>query len=132
MPNAQCLMPTKVCFMLPRHFLLCLAIVVLAAGIARSQPTVKGTPTKLTLTPNFDTLRGARAAQQLMLTSTLPGGETRDLTRLARWSSSNPKVATVSADGYVCAVGNGTTVISAEYVFRTVPRTLKVIGADAP
>src|SRR5207244_13207011 len=41
-------------------------------------------------------------------------------------------VATVSADGHVRAVGIGTATITAEYVFRSVRRTIKVTGADAP
>ena len=77
----------------------------------------------MTLSPDITTLRGARAAVQLLLTASLPGGE-QDLTRLADWSSSNPKVATVSADGYVRAVGNGTVTIHADYVFRRVSRTV--------
>jgi hypothetical protein len=39
-------------------------------------------------------------------------------------------VATVSQDGYLRAVGNGTTTISADYVFRRAQRTITVTSAD--
>jgi hypothetical protein len=107
----------------------CLVAVALAAGSVSAQTKQIGKRTILTLSPDFTTLHGARAAVQLLLTASLPGGE-QDLTRQAEWSSSNPKVATVSQDGYVRAVGNGTVTIHADHVFRRVSRTLTVVGAD--
>ncbi len=118
--------------MLPHRLLLCLIAGTLAAGPVSAQPKRIGTPTKLTLSPAVTTLRGARAVVQLVLTATLPGDIEQDLTRQAQWSSSNPKVATVSQGGYVRAAGNGTVTISANYALRRVQRTLTVTDADRP
>jgi hypothetical protein len=112
----------------PRHFLLCLAAAVLTTGTAGAQ----GTPTHLTLSPDITTLRGPRAAEQLVLTGTYAAGEWRDLNRLAKWSSDQPGVATVSADGHVRAVGNGVVTITAEYAGKQTRKRLVVTGADAP
>ncbi len=56
------------------------------------------------------------ATAQLQITATYPGSAPADVTTAAsgtNYTSSNPAVATVSADGLVTAVGNGLTLISA-------------------
>ncbi|MCE9608465.1 MAG: Ig-like domain-containing protein [Planctomycetia bacterium] len=63
-------------------------------------------------------LTGADARQQLLVTAIHSGGEV-DATDEAVFASSNPKIATVSEDGVVLPVGNGSAVISATFDGRS-------------
>jgi trimeric autotransporter adhesin len=51
--------------------------------------------------------------QQFSATGTFPNGGTGDVTGQTRWTSSNPSVATIDANGLATAVAFGTTTISA-------------------
>lgn len=62
------------------------------------------------------TLTARGQTTQLTATATLPDGTTADVSTAARgtfWSTSNPGIATVSADGLVTAVSRGQAIIQA-------------------
>ena len=61
----------------------------------------------LVIAPTDCLLRGPRASSQLIASATDPGGAQRDLTRMVRWSSLDPEVATVDDRGRVVPVGDG-------------------------
>jgi len=61
------------------------------------------------------TLTSIGQQTQCTATATLSDNSTQDQTSLAKWTSSNSSVATVSASGLVAAVANGTTAITGSY-----------------
>jgi hypothetical protein len=68
----------------------------------------------------------------LLLQSTSADGQLRDLTRVARWTSDQPTVAEVSADGYVTARGSGSATIVADVERQTTRVEVTVAGFDEP
>jgi hypothetical protein len=75
-------------------------------------------PAQVTLTHRLDEHR-------LLVTGKLPDDTPRDLTRSARYTSADPKVATVSADGVVRPAGVGET--SVEIAASDKKRTVAVV-----
>jgi hypothetical protein len=87
----------------------------------------------LDLAPATTTLRTTGATQPLHLTGTFADGSRRDLTAAATgtgYTSSDPGVATVSADGVVTAVTNGTVTVTAtgEQLSATAQVTVALSG----
>jgi len=82
---------------------------VLSASVSSS-----GSTTELRLDPPAPSLKGADARQQLLVTA-IREGEEVDATDGAVFASSNPKIATVSDEGVVRPVGNGSAEISATF-----------------
>jgi len=73
---------------------------------------------------------GTKEGTQFAAIATLfGGGGTQDVTTLATWQSSNPRVATVSNTGIVTAVGPGTATISAKYMGTTGSSDVAVVDA---
>lgn len=73
----------------------------------------KTVPSELLILPSQITLTGPKATQRLLVVSQQDGRCTGDLTTKATFVSSNPKVAVVSKDGIVRAVGDGMAKITA-------------------
>ena len=69
--------------------------------------------------PEDVVLVGAQGNQRLVLVSQEGGAAVADLTRLARFTSSNPAVATVDEEGIVRAAGDGEAVITASSMARS-------------
>jgi hypothetical protein len=65
--------------------------------------------------PASITLRGADAAQQIVLTANLTNGQCADLTGDVRYCVEDARVARVSDSGRVTPLANGSTVISATF-----------------
>jgi hypothetical protein len=63
--------------------------------------------------PSQVTLTGSEAAQQLLVLNVKSKEILGDVTRQAKFTSANPRVATVDANGLVKAVGDGETLITA-------------------
>jgi hypothetical protein len=86
----------------------------------------------LKLLPPDMVLTGPHASQRLIVLSQAEGKYTGDLTGQAKFASSNPRVATVSEDGVVRAVGDGEAVITASHDGRQVTAKLKVVKSRGP
>lgn len=86
---------------------------------------------KLSIYPPKVDLAGPEARQQLLAEADL-GRAQEDWTRLAEWSSSNPKVAAVDASGLVTPAGEGEAVITARREGQSATVKVRVHGARAP
>jgi RHS repeat-associated protein len=71
-------------------------------------------------------------SKQLALTAILPGGSSVDVTPQAVWTSLNPSIATVDANGLVQAVSAGATTIRAALAGLIATAPVTVTAADAP
>jgi hypothetical protein len=101
-----------------------------AAGL--SQPIAKVLPAELQILPSSATLTGPRAVQQLLVQGKFLDGHEADLTRNASFSTSDPKIAKVDADGKVHPVSDGEAVISARVGARQVSATIRISGSQQP
>jgi hypothetical protein len=73
-------------------------------------------PASLGITPANPSLTGAGQTVQLVVTATYPDNSTRDVSAAStgiNYTTSNPAIATVNADGLVTAVASGTVVLQA-------------------
>jgi hypothetical protein len=77
-------------------------------------------------------LAGPHATQRLIVLSEESGKVNGDLTDHARFSSSNPAVATVDEAGTVRSVGDGAAVITATHGSKAVRANVTVTGAKEP
>lgn len=84
------------------------------------------------LLPGSVEFRDRRAAQQLLLEETGPPGYTGDRTRAARFTSSNPRVATVDPRGVVRPSGDGACTITAVLGGRRATARIVVRGLNRP
>jgi hypothetical protein len=91
-----------------------------ANGTINLPPIILGAgtqiPSSLAMTPATLTFNSAGQATQLVVTATYPDSSTRNVSAAAtgtNYTTSNPAIATVSADGLVTAVASGTVVIQA-------------------
>ena len=94
-------------------------IVAEASGTAPTLNSIALTPGAPAVAPG--------TTQQFIATGTYSNGTTINLTGQARWSSSNPAVATISLRGLTSAVSTGTTTISATLGGITGSTTLRVL-----
>ena len=89
----------------------------------------------LSLRPRAVTLRGKDASQQFLLTGAYSDGVERDLSRQARFSPSDPRVAQVDDRARVVALAGGEVRLRAEFGGRSAESTLRVqasTGTRAP
>ncbi|MFN0105654.1 MAG: DUF1549 domain-containing protein [Bryobacteraceae bacterium] len=86
---------------------------------------------QLAILPGTVTLATAESRHQL-LAELADGGTQADWTRLAKWTSSNPSVATVSLAGLVTPVADGTAVVTAERNGLRASAAITVRNAKAP
>jgi hypothetical protein len=84
---------------------------------APSVPVVK----KVEVLPGARTLNDPARWQQLSVNATFSNGETRDVTRLTVFSSSDPAVASVTANGFVEFNQSGEVAILCRYLEELVP-----------
>jgi len=99
-----------------------------AAADEGSPPAVvAGNPESLMLEPAGFTLISKRVRQQLLVTAKYKSGELRDLTAVAEYSSSNPKVIRIEA-GVALPVGDGTARITAKIAGKTAAVDVTVKG----
>ena len=91
-------------------------------------------PTVLRVTPADVLLRGPDAVQQLAIDGNLTGLAPWDVTRRAKYVSSDPRVVTVDETGLVTACGDGTARITVEVagISATVQVTVKEFVAGVP
>ena len=89
-------------------------------GAANIPPIVLGAstqiPASLSLTPASPSFTNAGQTVQLLVTAVNPDASTRNVTAAStgtNYTSSNPAIASVNADGLVTAVASGTVVIQA-------------------
>jgi hypothetical protein len=126
---------------MPRHSVLAAALMagwLLPAlgddrGLAATNPPAAElpAPAALVVTPGEVTLRGADAAQRLLVAGPARGareGRHYDYGRSATYASTDPEVATVSADGEVVPQGNGKAEIRVGY--RGESATVRVTVVD--
>jgi hypothetical protein len=83
----------------------------------------------LTVYPTRVALDGARDEQRLGVLGQLPDGSQKELTRLARFTSANPAIATVTAAGLVQPVGDGETTITVQANNQSAQVPVKVVKA---
>ena len=85
----------------------------------------------LTIAPAEFTLTGARSRIQLLVSENNDAAQS-DLTRTAKYESSDPKIATVSAAGIVTPTGDGTATITAATSNGKATATITVVNFTAP
>jgi len=85
----------------------------------------------LAILPNSIDLNGPESRQDLLAEATV-GDHQEDWTRQAQWSSSNPKVAIVDANGEVRPIGDGQATITATAKAQTATVTVRVKNSQTP
>ena len=103
-----------------RHLLTATIVGLLGLGFLAPTSTTQaeealvtvGKPAGLTLEPATIVLTGKRATHQLLVTAKYASGELRDLTTVAAFTSSNPKVVQVK-NGKAVPVGDGAAELTA-------------------
>src|SRR5262245_10162690 len=93
--------------------LVCLAVsgpspLAIGAGADSVSPAAVG----LRVYPSRAVLRGPDSVQQLAVEIPDSKGGTRDITRSVAFTSSDPKVVTVDAQGTVAAAGDGKAIVT--------------------
>jgi uncharacterized protein DUF1549/uncharacterized protein DUF1553/Big-like domain-containing protein len=86
---------------------------------------------ELVILPEQTVLRGQGARQQLLVERRVNGSFVGSETDEAKFSSSNPNVATVDETGVVTAVGDGRTILTAKVADRNVSAVIEVERASA-
>jgi len=89
----------------------------------------------LAVAPRSVTLRAVGATRQLTVTGTFSDGSTRDLTGGASgiaYTSNDPRVATVTADGLIAAVAPGAAMVTARCEGLAADAQVTVAVASAP
>ncbi len=95
-------------FTVPRNGSITLPIIILGP--------VSPIPASVAVSPANASLTAAGESLQLTVTATYPSGATSDVTAAdtgTNYTTSNPAIATISADGLVTAVASGTALIQA-------------------
>jgi hypothetical protein len=123
-----------ICGTAPRLFapvaarLACVAIsfFVIATTTSAAEPAPD-----LAILPAKPVLTGPHAAQQLVVETLRNGQPAGDVTVAAKFASSNPQIAEVSAAGVVTPVGDGTATIRAEIDGRVVETQVEIKAAKA-
>ena len=104
------------------------AVVAVGCGGGDSTPTspTPATPTVTGLTvTGLDTIRTNFFAN-FTAQSTMSDGSTQTVT--PAWSSTNPEVASVAANGDVSGISNGTATITATYQGRSASRPVRIVA----
>ena len=85
----------------------------------------------LSVLPNAATLRGIEARHQFIAEAT-KGDRQEDVTRSAKWTSSNPLIAAVSENGLITPVSDGDVVLTAELDGQTNTAKIHITATKAP
>jgi Protein of unknown function (DUF1549)/Protein of unknown function (DUF1553)/Bacterial Ig-like domain (group 2) len=107
----------------------------LLLGTARAavdRAALVGVPTLVTIEPAGASLVGHRATRQLIVSAAYADGSLRDLTHAVEWVSLNPEIATISGQGRVLPVANGSATIVALSGSMEVRTIVKVEGMQLP
>ena len=109
------------------------ACLMMLLGGATAVPRANGPdPTgELVILPEHTVFRGQGARQQLLVETRLNGSFVGSQTDEAKFSSSNPNVATVDESGVVVAVGDGRAILTAKIGERSVSTVIEVERASA-
>ncbi|HYT91080.1 MAG TPA: DUF1553 domain-containing protein [Gemmataceae bacterium] len=122
--------------------LACAAVLVFASTVA-AQPPAQPVPVAelpkaalrgLTVYPAKVSLDGPRDEQRLGVLGDYADGRAWDLSRTAKYASSNPAIATITAQGLVQGIRDGAAVITVEAGGKTatVPVQVRRATADVP
>ena len=111
------------------HLLFATTVLAAAVGAPRANPLAD--PGELALLPADVVLRGQGARQQFLVERRGDGTYVGPAAN-CNFSSSNPNVATVDAEGVVTAVGDGRAIITARSGERTASTIVQVERAFAP
>jgi hypothetical protein len=106
-------------------------LLLTAAPLAPASPSLAAVadPGQVVLLPSAVVLEGGGAFQRLLLERTEAGAYRGDLTSGARFTSSNPEVAVVDAQGIVRPVGDGSATVTAVISGRRATATVRVQGS---
>src|SRR5262245_1121316 len=85
----------------------------------------------LAVSPVSMTLNGKETPQRLIVTET-KGGRAADRTREATFSAIPAGIVSVSPEGVVTPVGDGTAIVTAKFGDKTVTSTVKVVNGSTP
>jgi hypothetical protein len=85
---------------------------------------------RMELAPRSLVLTGPDAAQTLLVTGRMGGGERLDLSLKATFRVADPRIARVSAGGILTPRRDGRTTVSASYGGKRVAATVRVLGAQ--
>jgi hypothetical protein len=108
------------------------SLAFLIAAAARVAVATGGDPGPLVILPGDIVLRGQGARQQILLIARVDDTYTSPPAGSFVFTSSNPNVATVDADGVVTAVGDGRTIVTARAGTAAVSTTVEVERAATP
>ncbi|MBL8228420.1 MAG: hypothetical protein JNL98_08085, partial [Bryobacterales bacterium] len=100
-----------------------LAVFAVFAGVSVAQ-TLKILPGEVDLS--------SKESRQQLLAEAFNGGFHEDWTGTAKWTSANPKIASVDASGMVLPVSDGETVITASANGQSASAKVRVKGSQAP
>ena len=106
-------------------------LVVCLAAVAAVRATAPDPAGELVILPEHTVLRGQGARQQLLIETRQNGSFIGSQTDEAKFSSSNPNVATVDESGLVTAVGDGRAILTAKVGERQVSTVVEVERASA-
>ena len=115
----------------PRLLFAAAVVAVLASAAGAPRADSVADPGDLVVLPENVVLRGQGARQQLLVERRV-GTTFVGTTPNCSFSSSNPNVATIDADGVVTAVGDGRTIVTARSGERTASTIVQVERAFAP
>jgi hypothetical protein len=101
----------------------CSFFLAFAFGLAAQQ---------LQILPQAVELSTPESRQQLLAETVGVDGSARDLTKQARWSSSNPAVVKVDAAGVVIPTGNGSATVTVEVDGQKASAQVRVANFDRP
>ena len=117
--------------MVTPRLLMSTALVVVLSAAAALRATSPDPAGELAVLPERPVLRGQGARQQLMIEKRVDGSFVGPETDDAKFSSSNPHVATVDEAGIVTAVGDGRAIVTATVEGRSISTVIEVEGASA-
>ena len=115
-----------------RAILVLTTLALIGAGGATRATTTPDTPAEIVILPQDVMLTGAGSRQQLVVAAKAGAALAGDRTAESAFSSSDPRVATVDAEGVVTAVGDGRATITARAGERAATTVVDVKGASAP
>jgi len=113
---------------------LSLGVALFASGMAHAGERSQPEPTDLRVVPAAVLLRGPDSVQQVAVDGLIGDREPRDVTREARFESSDPRVATVDDSGLITAHADGAATITFRLGKRvsSAPITVKEFAAGLP
>ncbi len=116
--------PRLIALVAARRACIAVAFFVFATTASAAEPAAD-----LAILPTKPVLTGPHAAQQLVVETLRSGQPAGDLTPKAKFTSSNPQIAEVNAEGVVTPVGDGTATIRAEVDQRVIETQVEIKAA---